>query len=404
MKGLSKNTLLQRVYDLDIKIRSNIDIEIFLNGKIHKGNQYTLAILNAFSTPKSFSEGLEDTKHLVKGIQSWVELSWHIKKLFELGVLIDTKYSLPKILSDNGRFDAAEVHIRMLNDFHRTKSFQEAILKTVKKGDIVLEIGMGTGILSATAALAGAKHVYAIERTHNMPKFARKFFEKNGVLEKITILEGDSINIDLPEKADVLISEIIGNDPLGEDILRTFQDAVRRFLKPKAKLIPETLKIFGLPVSIPSELIDKYIFEPETILRWEKLYNLNFSSFVDFSQNQNHSAFFNTYETRYWPFLTEPILLFEIDLNNCIDDEITSKIKTIAIKEGVLNGIIVFFDLGLADGVYFSIHPEKATAANSWYSKVWIPGKSLDLLSGDVIEINYSYTGGKGSQFELKKV
>ncbi len=54
----------------------------------------------------------------------------------------------------------------------------------------VLEIGLGSGVLSISAARAGAKHVTALEINPRAKNFAGFNFVLNGVEDKITVLDG----------------------------------------------------------------------------------------------------------------------------------------------------------------------------------------------------------------------
>lgn len=56
-------------------------------------------------------------------------------------------------------------HKVMIQDKVRVEAYKNAIElnKESFKDKLVLDIGCGTGILSIIAAMAGAKHVYAVE-------------------------------------------------------------------------------------------------------------------------------------------------------------------------------------------------------------------------------------------------
>ncbi len=157
--------------------------------------RYTLSILEAFSTPKTVSQGIDDLEARIRGTAGWVELIAYVKGLYQLGVLVEPSIGAVRPVHEK-RFDSAPVHIRMLNDDRRTSSFQLAIRRTVKPGDVVIDIGTGTGVLAITAAKAGARHVYAIEAT-GMSKIARRMVEANCVGDRVTVVEAHSFDVNL---------------------------------------------------------------------------------------------------------------------------------------------------------------------------------------------------------------
>jgi predicted RNA methylase len=102
-----------------------------------------------------------------------------------------------------------EVHRTMLCDRVRTEAFRRAIDSVVRPGDVVLDVGAGTGILSLFAARAGAERVYAVERT-TVAVLAQELAAANGVAEVVQVIHGDLRDIDLPERVDVIVSEWLG--------------------------------------------------------------------------------------------------------------------------------------------------------------------------------------------------
>ena len=90
-----------------------------------------------------------------------------------------------------------EVHRTMIRDRVRTEAFRRAINSVVRPGDIVLDIGAGSGILSVFAARADAASVYAAERT-SIATLAHEVAAANGAGEIVRVIHGDVMDIELP--------------------------------------------------------------------------------------------------------------------------------------------------------------------------------------------------------------
>ena len=56
-------------------------------------------------------------------------------------------------------------HERMLADRIRVEAYRRGIAGSIKPGDVVIDLGTGTGILAFMASRAGAKHIYAIDHS-----------------------------------------------------------------------------------------------------------------------------------------------------------------------------------------------------------------------------------------------
>ena len=104
-----------------------------------------------------------------------------------------------------------------LKDEVRTLAFRDAIRAAVRPGDIVVDVGAGSGILSFFAAEAGAARVYAVEIDPVSAAALRRSIEMNpAVADRICVVEGDAAVVDLPRSADVVVAEIIETGLLDE--------------------------------------------------------------------------------------------------------------------------------------------------------------------------------------------
>lgn len=74
----------------------------------------------------------------------------------------------------------------------------------------MLDVSCDVGILSMFSAIAGAKHVYAID-TSNVVQLTRRVVADNNLSNKITVIKGKAAEIVLPvDKVDIIVSTSFG--------------------------------------------------------------------------------------------------------------------------------------------------------------------------------------------------
>lgn len=95
-----------------------------------------------------------------------------------------------------------------LFDKKRTNAFEKAIRNTVKHGDVVLDGGTGSGIMSLLAARAGAKKVYAVEINPEVAKWTEMNVKNNGYSNVVQVINSNLNNAKLPH-VDVVIMEMM---------------------------------------------------------------------------------------------------------------------------------------------------------------------------------------------------
>ena len=152
-------------------------------------------------------------------------------------------------------------HFDLLCDENRMKSFFEAIDAVVKPGDVVLDLGSGSGILSMLAARK-ARKVIAVELDPQIAETSRIFIKNSDYGDKITLLNADARDIKLNEKADVVICEMLDTGLIEESQVEVMNYAVENLAKNdfipiplKAKsylqLIQANFSFYGEMISLP---------------------------------------------------------------------------------------------------------------------------------------------------------
>ena len=133
-------------------------------------------------------------------------------------------------------------HWRILQDRARNMAYDAALRRAIRPGCRVLEIGTGSGLVAMMAARAGAARVVTCERNAAIADVASEIIAGNGLADRLRIVAKHSadlaVGVDLDEPVDVLVSEIVTNEMVGEGVLPAIEQAARRLIRPDAQIIP----------------------------------------------------------------------------------------------------------------------------------------------------------------------
>lgn len=233
----------------------------------------------------------------------------------------------------------------MIADRVRMDAYVLALRQSVKPGAIVLDIGTGTGICALLACQLGARRVYAVEPSDAI-QVAREIAAANGCADRIEFIQDLSTNVTLPERADVIVSDLRGVLPFLGNHFASIADARRRHLAEGGVLIPRQDTLWAAIVTAP-ELYADFV-EP-----WEQ-YNHGFN------MQAARKIVLNTWgkgRVAAEQLLTEPGVWTQLDYSTLESANVSADLYWNAAQAGEAHGLLVWFDTVLADGVGFSNAP-----------------------------------------------
>jgi tetratricopeptide (TPR) repeat protein len=268
-------------------------------------------------------------------------------------------------------------HLAMMNDEVRNKAYSDALKLAVGDGDVVLDIGTGSGLLSLMAAASGAEKVITCETSRTIAQMAKQIIDINGYSGKISVLNKKStdlvVGVDLPQKADLIISEVLSSEFVGEGVRPTILDANKRLLKKGGRMIPQSGKIRIALIDNSSE-----IFNNTSVA---SVYGFDLSKFNSISQNK-----FDLKLREKPLLLSNPEDAFNLNLYH--DREVIGEEKIIKLRvnqNGLCVGLIQWIWIHLYKEIEYENKPGKNDS--HWSTPIYLFDEPVVAKIGDVLEI-----------------
>ncbi|WP_207928967.1 50S ribosomal protein L11 methyltransferase [Actinomadura sp. 6K520] len=397
---ITKDTVLMRRPDLIVQLDSANTARVHHGRVVSEFGRHAPALLDVFWQPRTVGEALRLLAPRLAGARALDEAVSTLSQLVSAGVLAtEHRLGFTDLVFPMGGYGMAYPNIRMLDDPMRKRLFVRAVKEVVQPGDVVLDLGTGSGILAVAAAQAGARLVYAVEPAQSIG-VAQAVAERNGVADRITFLRDWSSSVELPERADVLTTDIVGNDALDMAIWETVQDARERLLVPGARLVPELINAYATLVDLPSEFVAAHRVVPEHVEQWNARYGMDFSPLLEHDRDRVAGFYEPPDLAARWPRLSPPTPLFDVDLHRRAR-VFTGTAEVVADRAGAANGVIIHFEARLSPGTTLSTDPADGCDKSHWFTAGWAFPRPADVAPGTAVALSYHYTGDGRAAVEL---
>lgn len=262
----------------------------------------------------------------------------------------------------------------MLQDRPRVDAYTESMRRSIRPGDVVVDIGCGTGYFSLLACQLGARKVYAIEPSDAV-ELARECVRASGLTDRIECIRDLSTRVTLPGPAQVIVSDLRGGLPLHGRHLPALLDARERLLAPDGILICQRDTIMAAPISHPEGY-------ERCVGIWSSLPGIDQSACHDVVIHERQSVFLAD-DMKLGPASAWAT----IDYRHHRSPDVSGTV-TWTIDEPLLaHGLCLWFDAEYAGGITYSAGPSHP--ATPTYNRQFLPWpREVSLAAGDRISMD----------------
>jgi type I protein arginine methyltransferase len=271
-------------------------------------------------------------------------------------------------LMNETNFSGLGEHEEMLSDSVRVDAYHRAIRRSVQPGDVVLDLGTGTGLLAFLASRAGARKVYAVEHG-DVIEVAREIARHNG-FTNIEFVQANSREFTPPEPIDLVVHEQMGDELFNENMVQNVVDLRDRVLAPGGRILPARFRLFVEPVSM------------HDAMRVRRFWNIALPEGIDLAAMER-SPIAARYDTgrneQLWvrpgsvaSTVGRPEPILELDLHALDDLESLPAdhvVERTATEDVVVDGACVWFEAIFDDEVTLTTSP--LATSTSWGNRMF---------------------------------
>lgn len=272
-------------------------------------------------------------------------------------------------------------HLPMINDEERNEAYQRALERNVKPEDLVLEIGTGSGLVAMMAARAGAQQVVTCEVLPEIAAIAKDVISSNGYGDRINVVVKKSTQLrvgeELPEKADVFVSELINVGLLAPNMISVIRHARENLVKPDARIIPQAAQVYG------------------ALLQCDHLARINpvgeIAGFDMSPMDRVRSPGYAQIDLAADPHqrLSDDFAAFTFDFRTDLAEAARHTLEVMATVPGLCHGVAFWFDLEMDDKITY--RSASLTRTNHWKQAMHFFPRPIPVRPGEKLRIVAGY-------------
>lgn len=265
-------------------------------------------------------------------------------------------------------------YCQMLADRRRMQAYVSALRQSLRPGDVMLDLGAGFGFFSVLACQLGARKVYTIE-SQDAIHHGKELARANGVADRIEFIQGMSWEVDLPERVDLILSDLRGALPLFREAVPTLIDARRRFLKPGGKLLPVRDVLKAALLAAP-DLYEKTVRPCK-----DDDHGVDLTTIEHRLANEWHREKLGTE-----CLITEPVEWAVLDYGRIESANIANRVRWALDRECQTHGLAVWMEATIAEGCTIDVAPGTPSGV---YTQAYFPFlKPMELGPGQEVQVD----------------